>query len=129
MTPPPIDQQVTFIYTPDLARSARFYAEVLGLEEVLDQGACRIFRVAAEGFLGVCTNPARAVVPEGFTLTFVTPEVDAWHDHLAAQGATIEAPPAENPRFRIYNFFARDLDGYRLEFQRFLDPAWPGKAA
>ena len=127
MTAPPIDQQVTFIYSQDLERSARFYAEVLGLELVLDQGACRIFRVAGEGFLGVCTNPARTVVPEGFTLTFVTPEVDAWHDRLAAHGATIQAPPAENARFRIYNFFARDPDGYLIEFQRFLDPAWPSR--
>jgi catechol 2,3-dioxygenase-like lactoylglutathione lyase family enzyme len=102
---------------------------VLGLRQVLDQGACRIFRVAGAAFLGVCTNPARAVVPEGFTLTFVTPEVDAWHARLVAQGVTIEAPPAENARFRIYNFFARDPDGYRIEFQRFLDPSWPAKAA
>ena len=101
---------------------------MLGLQQVLDQGACRIFRVAGEGFLGVCTNPARAVVPEGFTLTFVTAEVDAWHERLAAAGTAIEAPPAENARFRIYNFFARDPDGYLIEFQRFLDPAWPGKA-
>jgi catechol 2,3-dioxygenase-like lactoylglutathione lyase family enzyme len=128
MTPPPIDQQVTFIYTRDLKTSVRFYAETLGLELVLDQGACRIFRVAGEAFLGVCTNPARAVVPEGFTLTFVTPEVDAWHDRLAAKGVAIEGPPRETPAFRIYNFFARDPDGYRIEFQRFLDPAWPGKA-
>ncbi len=128
MTVPPIDQQVTFIYVRDLEKSAGFYAEVLGLDMVLDQGACRIFRVAGEGFLGVCTNPARAAVPEGFTLTFVTPEVDAWHDRLARHGATIDSPPAENARFRIYNFFARDPDGYLLEFQRFLDPAWPTKA-
>ena len=129
MPPPPIDQQVTFIYVRDLEKSARFYADVLGLELVLDQGACRIFRVAGQGFLGVCTNPARAVVPEGFTLTFVTPEVDAWHDRLAQHGVAVEAPPAENARFRIYNFFARDPDGYLLEFQRFLDPAWPAKSA
>jgi catechol 2,3-dioxygenase-like lactoylglutathione lyase family enzyme len=127
MTAPPIDQQVTFVYTRDLERSARFYAETLGLELVLDQGACRIFRVAGEAFLGVCTDPARAVVPEGFTLTFVTPDVDAWHERLAAAGVAIEGPPAENTRFRIYNFFARDPDGYLIEFQRFLDPAWPGK--
>ncbi len=128
MTPPPIDQQVTFIYSRDLARSVRFYAEVLGLEQVLDQGACGIFRVAGEAFLGVCTDPARGVAPEGLTLTFVTPEVDAWHDRLVAAGVTVEGPPRENPDFKIYNFFACDPDGYRLEFQRFLDPAWPAKA-
>jgi catechol 2,3-dioxygenase-like lactoylglutathione lyase family enzyme len=125
MNLPPIEQQVTFLYVEDLEVSARFYGELIGLEQVLDQGACRIFRVAGEGFLGLCTSRARAVVPEGVTVTFVTPEVDRWHDRLAAAGVAIEAPPAENARFRIYNFFARDPDGYLLEFQRFLDPAWP----
>ncbi len=58
MTMPPIDQQVTFIYSADLERSRRFYAEVLGLEQVLDQGACRIFRVAGEGSWGSALTPS-----------------------------------------------------------------------
>ena len=127
MTLPQIDQQVTFLYVRDLEASAAFYAGVMGLEQVLDQGACRIFRVAGEAFLGICTATKDATAPEGVTYTFVTPEVDAWHDRLADHGATVEAPPRENEGFRIYNFFARDPDGYRLEFQRFLDPTWPTK--
>ncbi len=125
MTLPPIDQQVTFLYVRNLEQSANFYAETLGLEQVLDQGGCRIFRVAGEAFLGICGHPEHKTAPKGFAFTFVTPQVDAWHDRLAAKGVTIEAPPEENERFRIYNFFARDPDGYLLEFQRFLDPAWP----
>ncbi len=125
MTLPAIDQQVTFLYVKDLEKSARFYAEAIGLEVVLDQGGCRIFRVAGEAFLGICGDPEHEAPRKGFAFTFVTPEVDRWHDRLAAQGVTIEAPPKENARFRIYNFFARDPDGYLLEFQRFLDPAWP----
>jgi predicted enzyme related to lactoylglutathione lyase len=125
MSLPPIDQQVTFLYVRDLEVSTRFYGSVIGLEQVLDQGACRIFRVAGEAFLGLCASRERAVVPEGVTVTFVTAEVDAWHARLEAAGAAIEGPPAENTRFNIYNFFARDPDGYLIEVQRFLDPAWP----
>ena len=129
MSRPPIDQQVTFIYVQDLAASARFYGELLGLDQVLDQGGCRIYRVAGEGFLGVCGGLRAEAVPEGVTLTFVSDQVDAWHERLVAAGTTIDQPPAENSRFKIYNFFARDPDGYRLEFQRFLDPAWPAPGA
>ena len=37
----------------------------------------------------------------------------------------LEGPPKVNPTYDIYNFFARDPDGHLVEFQRFLDPAWP----
>ncbi len=41
------NQQITFVYTADLAASARFYGEQLGLPLVIDQGSCRIYRVNA----------------------------------------------------------------------------------
>jgi len=44
MTHPPIDQQITFLYTRDLATTARFYEQVLGLPLAVDQGDCRITR-------------------------------------------------------------------------------------
>jgi len=41
----PIAEQITFLYTRDIAASARFYEEVLGLELALDQGGCRIYHM------------------------------------------------------------------------------------
>ncbi len=126
MAHPALEQQVTFVYAADLAASARFYREVLGLEEVLDQGGCRIFRVAGEAFLGVCAcREGRPVTPQGVILTFVTPDVDGWYARLTALDVAIAAAPAENPDFRIYHFFAEDPDGYHIEFQTFLNPDWP----
>jgi 1,4-dihydroxy-2-naphthoate polyprenyltransferase len=51
MLRPPIDQQVTFLYTRDLANTAVFYEKTLALPLVLAQGACRIYRVSG-GALG-----------------------------------------------------------------------------
>jgi len=62
----PFDQQVTFLYTGDLAATADFCETTLGLPLALDRGGCR-----------------------------------------------------------IYHCFLRDPNGYLLEIQRFLDPAWP----
>lgn len=42
------DAQITFCYTRDLTETARFYEETLGLATVLDQGECRIYRVASD---------------------------------------------------------------------------------
>ena len=126
---PPVVQQVTFLYSRDLGRSVGFYRDDLGLAPVLDQGACRIFRVAGDAFLGVCSAGKREPRPGGVILTLISPDVDAWHARLEARGVTLEGPPRRNERFNIYNFFARDPDGYLVEIQRFLDPAWPAPLA
>ena len=121
------DQQVTFLYARDLEASSGFYGTTLGLTQVLDQGACRIFQVSRDGFVGVCqcrddAAPAR----DGVIVTLVAEDVDGWYEKLISAGLPIEAPPALNPDFNIYHFFLRDPDGYLLEIQRFCDPAWPG---
>lgn len=126
---PPVDQQVTFLYARDLSASVRFYEELLGLELVMNQGACRIYRVAGEAFLGICEDGAspagNTVDPRGVIVTLVSDEVDAWHDYLRARDAVIEKPPTLNERFDIYHLFLRDPDGYLVEIQRFGDPTWP----
>lgn len=117
------DAQITFCYTPDLKATARFYEEVLGLELALDQGVCRVYRVARGAFLGFCTR-ADAPRPESIIRTFVTPDVDEWHARLRARGVTCEQAPEYNVEFQIYHCFARDPNGYRIEIQRFEDPRW-----
>ena len=67
------DQLVTFLYTRDLARSAAFYGDTLGLPLALDQGGCRIYRVSPDGFLGLCRcSEARPCNPDGVIVTFVS---------------------------------------------------------
>ncbi len=95
----------------------------MGLPLVLDQGACRIYQVSADGFLGFCQRTGAS--PTGVIVTFVTQDVDEWHMQLAARGAVFEKTPAFNPDYNIYHCFLRDPNGYLLEIQRFCDPAWP----
>lgn len=126
-------QQVTFLVTSDLASTADSCEGVLGLSLVLDQGVCRIYRVAGDAFVGFCTratmlaNDARA--PLAVILTLVTDEVDAWAQRLIDAGAAREKQPQLNAAYNIYHCFVRDPNGYLVEIQRFLDPAWPPPAA
>jgi predicted enzyme related to lactoylglutathione lyase len=124
-----IQQQVTWVYTDDLDGTCEFYARSLGLALVLDQGSCRIYRTGADAFLGVCrSRPGRSVEPKGVVLTLVTNQVDDWYRRLSREGAPLDAPPALSEAFNVYSFFTRDPNGYRIEFQSFRDPAWPGPA-
>lgn len=123
----PFDQQVTFLYTRDLDATARFYEQVLGLDLVLDQGTCRIYRISADGFLGFCQRAEAPERPSGVIVTLVSEDVDGWHARLAARGVIFEKAPAFNPDYNIYHCFLRDPNGYLLEIQSFRDPAWPRK--
>ena len=49
MTTPPTNQSLTWVYTEDLEGTCRFYTEVVGFAQVLDQGLCRIFRTSEIG--------------------------------------------------------------------------------
>ncbi len=121
---PAIDQQVTFLYTADLLKTAEFYENILELSLVLDQGSCRIYRVNNDAFLGFCQH-LDAAQPQGVIMTLVSQEVDAWHTFLKAKGVRLEKTPQLNAKFNIYHLFIRDPNGYLIEIQTFLDPAWP----
>lgn len=122
---PDLQQQITFLPVSDLERSSEFYGRALGLELVLDQGDCRIFRVSGDAFLGICERPEQGAAP-GLMVTLVTDEVDEWHDRMVAANVVCDRAPALNEQYRLYQAFYRDPDGYVLEVQRFLDPAWSG---
>lgn len=122
---PQITQQVTFIYTKDLAASSSFLREVLGFELVQNQSDhCHIYRVTGNTFLGVCTNREPSENPP-LTYTFVTPDVDGMYAHLTDKGVVFDAPPKLSEKFNVYSAFFRDPAGYRFEIQEFRDPTWP----
>jgi catechol 2,3-dioxygenase-like lactoylglutathione lyase family enzyme len=125
MTHPPIDQQITFLSTPNLAETASFYEQIIGLPLKLDQGTCRIYQVGQTAYLGFCqretaTAELSARDTHSPILTFVTPAVDEWFEVLSQRGVAFEKPPTTNPRYNIYHCFLRDPNGYLIEIQRFL---------
>ena len=117
------DAAITFCPTPDLGATARFYEDVLGLTLALDQGTCRIYRIAGGGFLGFCRSDDPPIT-RGLILTLVTDDVDGWESRLRAADVEIEAPATLNPTYNIYHVFCRDPNGYRVEIQRFEDERW-----
>ena len=119
----PFNSMITFCYTENMDESHVFYTEVLRLPMVLDQGGCRIYRIAEEAFIGFCSrreNNQR----EGVTITLVTDDVDEWFERVENAGYEVIRKPAPTPEYGIYNCFVRDPSGYTVEIQRFEDPQW-----
>ena len=121
---PPFQQSVCFFHCADLDATQAFYEGALGLPMALDQGACRIFQVSPDGYVGFCTHREPAQ-PTGAIITLVTTEVEAVCERLERAGVTFEQGVRRNERFDITHAFLRDPDGYLVEVQRFDDPRWP----
>ena len=111
---------IVFLRTADLAGIVRFYTEEVGMEPWLSQPRIEILR---HGNLLVGFQEQADALPDtDALLTFFYPAralVDRMHDRLEALAT---GPPRENATYRIYNFFARDPAGRRIEFQCFLHP-------
>lgn len=118
------DALVLFIYVEDLERSSTFYGDSLELPLVLEQAHCRIYKVSAGAFVGICQSGDRPTTPEGVIVTLVRDDVDAFCERLIERGIELEQAPAHNERFAIYHAFLRDPDGYLVEIQRFDDRGW-----
>lgn len=114
---------ITFLKTRDLEATTRFYREIFGFELVLDQGSCRIFRVCPNCFIGFCLTDGETGSCE-VILTLEIPDVDGFAHYLESYSIAIEVQPRLNERYNIYQMFLRDPNGYLVEIQRFLDPAW-----
>ena len=121
MLPPPFNQNITFLYTQDLAATRHFYEQILKLKLVRDQGDCVIFLLSEGSFLGFCKRQlAHEQAP--IILTLVSDAVEAWYDYLHKLGVEIESPPQHNPRYHITHFFLHDPNGYKIEIQTFDEP-------
>ena len=119
---PRLNAQISWVYCKDLETTARFYADVLGLECRRDEGGARIYATAGGASIGVCRAFAdRVVEPRGGMISLVCDDVDGWYRRLRERGLEIDAPPHRLEAFGIYTFFVRDPNGYVIEFQQFLE--------
>lgn len=125
---------VTWLYYQDLERAGHFWQEVMGCQQVVDQGFAKIFPTSYSGFIG----PVRAgdglhpyTEQKGVTVSLFTDTVDEWFTYLQQQPAFAlqnEAVILEMDSVR--DFLGFDPEGYFIEFDAFIDhPANAGLRA
>ncbi len=107
---------ITFFGTENLDRISEFYIEKIGMELWLNQPGCRILKYK-NMLLGFCSskNTEKCGVITLFCHTKA--DVDIYYARFADKSIS---KPCINKDYNIYNFFARDPDGRKIEFQTFL---------
>lgn len=111
---------ITFLYVRDLAGAMRFYEEVLGLGLAIDQGWCKIYRIAGAAHVGLVdeTRGMHRWAPEKpVQLCLRVPDVDAWHRWIGAQGVANLSDLFQNETLGIRAFVFDDPEGYQIEVQ------------
>ncbi len=112
---------IVFLVTERLDEIIRFYTEQVGCQIWMDQGACKILRHGTF-LLGFCQGEEAETCG---VLTFVYGDRESVDKAYEVFEASALDPPRENPRYPIYNFFARDPEGRLIEFQVFTNqPDW-----
>ena len=106
---------VVFFNTLMLDELTSFYTERVGAELWMDQTDCRIFR-HGKFLFGFCQREAADTCG---ILTFVYLDRAGVDRMFEVFGAEAPDAPRDNPRYPIYNFFARDPEGRMIEFQMF----------
>ena len=115
-----------FLGTARLDELKQFYLNTIGCELWLEQADCAILR-HGNFMVGFCS---REHVQNDAMLTFFFDDREAVDRMYERLKDLAEAPPTVNEKYRIYQFFARDPEGHRLEFQYFEDPMsgyWTGE--
>ena len=123
MTDRPTDPNtlgITFFYYRDLPTAMVFYEDVLGLPLVIDQGFCKIYRIAGAAHVGLVDetkgmNKWTEVKP--VQLCIRVPDVDAWYAYAEAQGVDGLSKLFVNDAIGIRAFVFDDPEGYQIEIQ------------
>lgn len=106
---------IVFFKTLHLDDITTYYCNTLNCTLWLDQGDCKIIR---HGNLMIGFHTGDRVDRDAL-ITFFYDEksdVDRMYERMKP---TAESSPVTNEKYRIYQFFARDPEGRRLEFQYF----------
>jgi predicted enzyme related to lactoylglutathione lyase len=112
---------ITFFYYRDLAGAVRFYEAVLGLPLAIDQGWCRIYRIAPGAHVGLVDEARgmhRAHPVKPVQLCLRVADVDGWYRLAQAEGLAGLSGLFESAELGIRAFVFDDPEGYQIEIQQ-----------
>lgn len=111
---------ITFFYYRDLPTAMRFYEDILGLPLAIDQGWCKIYRIAEGAHVGL-VDETRGMnkwqEKKPVQLCIRVPDVDAWYAYAQEEALDNLSQLFENDALGIRAFVFNDPEGYQIEIQ------------
>jgi catechol 2,3-dioxygenase-like lactoylglutathione lyase family enzyme len=119
-----VKANVIWLYYNDLKEAQRFYEETFGFRFLVDQGFAKVYSSSPTGFIGLVDQAQglhRFTEEKAVTVSFITPKVDEWYDHLMNKKIEIRSPLDDSEGGLVRAFVAFDIAGYYLEFDWFYE--------
>ncbi|MEP7344987.1 MAG: VOC family protein, partial [Gemmatimonadaceae bacterium] len=117
---------ITWLYYKDLPRLQTFYEEVLGLDQVVDQGWAKVYQVSHSGFIGLVDERRgmnRSTEKKAVNVSFIIDDLDGWFAYVRKHGSFVlrgtEVSSDTEKRYRA--FVGYDPEGYYMEFDTFYE--------
>ena len=105
---------IAFFGTDDLEATHEFYANLLALTLVIDQGTCRIYRAPGGGFIGFCEHLEVCRAERAPILTFVTDAVDEVYRNSCVRASKLRRNRGLT-KIRDIPLLRRRSQGYTVE--------------
>lgn len=106
---------IVFFKTQKLEELKDFYINQVGASMWMDQGDCAILRYG-DFLFGFCRRDKADL--DALITFFYEKKEDVDRAYAKFKDIAV-SPPRMNPKYPIYNFFARDPEGRSIEFQYF----------
>lgn len=112
---------IIFLRTAKFDEVRAFYTETIGMSVWLEQPNIAILR-HGNLLVGFHRQPEADLAG---LITFFYETRDEVDEMYARLHDVANAEPKQNPKYRIYHFFATDPEGRKIEFQQFMHPVPP----
>ena len=119
-----IQANIIWIYCMDLEEAQGFYEEIFGFKLLVDQGFAKVYSSSPTAFVGLVDQAQglhRFSENKAVTLSFISNQIDSWHQHLKKSGLKMLEDLSDSATIPVRAFVTTDVDGYFIDFDRFLD--------
>lgn len=111
---------ITFFYYRNPAAAMAFYQDILGLHLAIDQGWCKIYRIAEGAHVGLVDEAHgmnKSTPDKPVQLCIRVPDVDAWYAYAQDRELSNLSKLFVNDKIGIRAFVLNDPEGYQIEIQ------------
>ncbi|MCP4727256.1 MAG: VOC family protein [bacterium] len=117
-----VQSSVLWLYYKDLDAANRYYEDVFGFEQVVEQAYSTVYDNGTGSYIGL-VDESRGLnkfsEEKSVTVSFISEDIDRWYERLTEKGLTFRNELSDSENEPVRAFVAFDLGKYFIEFDKF----------